>query len=130
MIWGMGIDLIETRRIRKELEKSDERFCEMIFTENEIRTCKKRTNISVQAQCFSGRFAVKEAFFKAIGTGLRHGLRWKDVEVLNDSLGKPMLVLHNRALEIIRERGISNIQCSISHDRLMTTAIVVLETGT
>ena len=127
MIVGTGIDVVEVDRIRKELEKSSERFTRMLFTQGEIDYCLQGSNVNVQSQRFGGRFAAKEAFFKAIGTGLRDGLSWKDVEVVNDEMGRPYLVLANRAQEMIEAEGISNVQVSISHGRNVATSVVILE---
>jgi len=127
MIVGTGIDVVEVDRIRKELEKAAERFYSMLFTHDEIAYCLQGSNVNVQSQRFGGRFAAKEAFFKAIGTGLRDGLSWKDVEVINDELGKPHLVLKNRALEIIEKEGVTNTQVSIAHGKKVATSIVILE---
>ena len=126
MIFGTGIDLIDIKRIKRSLEKSDQ-FCQSLFTENEIQYCMRAKNLNVQSQCFAARFAAKEAFFKALGTGLRDGLQWKDVEVVNDDLGKPSLHLQNKALEVIKVNKIDNIQLSLSHDKSHATAVVILE---
>ena len=130
MIRGVGIDLIEVDRIKKQLEKSRDRFCQSLFSEEEIAYCRKGANTRIQAQHFAGRFAAKEAFLKAIGTGLREGLAWKDVEVLNNAMGKPELHLKNKAKETVDEHGITNIQLSISHGRDIAAAFVILETQT
>jgi len=127
MIYGLGIDLIEIGRIKSELLRSGDRFCEKVFTEKEIDYCKRGPNLDVQSRCFAGRFTAKEAFFKAIGTGLRNGLRWKDVEVLHDNLGKPVFALKDKALETIKKEKISSIQLSISHGKNVATAVVILE---
>ena len=108
-------------------EKSKNRFIESLFTDREKEYCLRSTNIQVQSQCFAARFSAKEAFFKALGTGLRNGLQWKDVEVYNDNLGKPSLKLDNKAREIIEKEKINNIQLSISHDKTHATAVVILE---
>jgi len=127
MICGIGIDLIEVQRIKKLLSKHNSRFPLMVFTEKEILYCQRTKNLNVQSQCFAARFSAKEAFFKAIGTGLRDGLRWKDVEVSNDALGKPYLCLRNRALETVQEVNVTQIQLSISHSKNYATAVVILE---
>ena len=127
MIVGIGIDLIEVDRIKKEIAHDTDRFVSRIFTENEIAYCSKGANPSNRARCFSARFAAKEAFFKAVGTGLRDGLAWLDVEVRNDDLGKPHLELKNRAGEIIKNGNISKVHLSISHGRDYATAVVILE---
>jgi holo-[acyl-carrier protein] synthase len=127
MIHGIGIDIIETDRIKNQIEKDGDRFYKKIFTKKEIEYCMRGANVSVQAQRFAGRFAAKEAFFKAVGTGLRNDLRWIDVEIVNDELGRPMIIPKNATLQIIKSEMISNIQLSISHDRQNATAVVVLE---
>ncbi len=127
MIHGIGIDLIEVERIGKTTLRYGDRFYTKIFTENEINYCKSKSNLNNQSQCFAARFAAKEAFLKAIGTGLRNGLHWKDVEVSNDNLGKPNLVLRNTALEIIKKIKTSNISLSISHTKNAAIAVVILE---
>ena len=127
MIVGTGIDLIQVSRIRKQLEKSGHRFFETLFTEREIGYCQKGSSLSRQSQCFSGRFCAKEAFLKALGSGLRDGIFWKDMEILNDELGKPYFILRNRVQEIIKEKEITQVHLSISHDKNMATAMVILE---
>jgi holo-[acyl-carrier protein] synthase len=127
MIFGIGIDIIEIDRIKAELEKHEDRFCKMVFTEDEIKYCENATNLDVRAQHFAGRFAGKEAFFKAIGTGWRGGIGWKDVEIVNDKLGKPSLILKNKSHKAIEREKIANIQLSISHSKNYATAVVVLE---
>jgi len=127
MISGVGIDLIEVIRIKNELEKYGDGFCERIFTAKEIAYCKRASNINVQSACFAGRFAAKEAFLKALGTGLKNGLKWKDMEICNDENGKPGFVLKDRALEMIGDMGILNVHLSISHCKNTAAAFVILE---
>ena len=118
MISGIGIDLIEIDRIKGELEKSGDRFCTSIFTENEIKYCKAGSNIDVQAQRFAGRFSAKEAFFKAIG----RRINWTDVELYNLSSGKPQLKIRNK-----KGLGIEKSHVSISHLKDFAVAAVILE---
>lgn len=127
MIFGTGIDVVEVERIKKQLKDSGERFYSYLFTQDEIAYCTEPANIHVQSQRFGGRFAAKEAFFKALGTGWRDGLSWKDVEVKNDDMGKPLLNLKNKALEMVEEAGVTNVQMSISHGKELATSIVILE---
>lgn len=127
MIFGIGIDIIEIDRIKKEILRYGDKFCTRIFTENEMKYCKKGFNLAIQSQCLAGRFTAKEAFFKAIGTGLRGGLTWKDVEIFNDDSGKPYLVLTKKGLELVKENRITNIQVSISHCHQSAIALVILE---
>jgi len=123
MIYGIGIDLIEVERIRRQLERGD-RFINRIFAPDEIVYCESKKN---RAQNFAARFAAKEAFFKALGTGWRGGLAFSQVEVVNDSLGKPEIRLHGKAEELIAEKGITNICVSLTHLKEFASAVVTLE---
>jgi len=78
-------------------------------------------------QNYAARFAAKEAFFKALGSGWRNGFEWKDIEVINDELGKPCIKTSGKVKNFIEEKQISNIQVSLSHVKEMATAIVILE---
>ena len=127
MICGLGIDVVEVDRIKRELTKSDSAFSKKIFTEDEIGYCEKGSSLSVRAQRFAARFTAKESFFKAIGTGLRDGLNWKDVEIFRDEQGKPSLILRNRALELVNKAGIKNFHLSITHTSDYAAAVVILE---
>jgi holo-[acyl-carrier protein] synthase len=127
MICGLGIDVVEVDRFKNELIKSDSAFCRKVFTEEEIEYCEKGSSISVKAQRFAARFTAKESFFKAIGTGLRDGLKWKDVEILRDEQGKPGLMLRNRALELVDKAGIKKFHLSITHSSDYAAAVVILE---
>ena len=123
MIYGIGVDLIEVERIQKQLSRSD-RFINRIFTPDEITYCEAKKN---KAQNYAARFAAKEAFFKALGTGWRGGLAFNQVEIVNDSLGKPEIRLHGKAEELIAERGITNICVSLTHLKDIASAVVTLE---
>ena len=127
MICGTGIDIIEIERLKRVLKKSGDRFFEKVFTAHEIAYCTRTKNLNVKAQCFAGRFSAKEAFLKAIGTGWRDGLSWTDIEIRNDELGKPFLIVKNRAKKIIEKENVKNIQLSISHGRNHAAAVVILE---
>ncbi len=128
MIYGTGIDFVEVERIKNIIDKYGDRFLRIIFTESEIEKGNSGLSHGRQSQYFASRFAAKEALLKAIGTGLRKGFHWKDIEVMNDPLGKPHFVLKKNTLEIIQKNNISNIQLSISHTRNHAAAVVVLET--
>jgi holo-[acyl-carrier protein] synthase len=127
MLFGVGIDIIEVDRIEDELEKHGEKFTRTVFTSEEIAYCERRVTKQARAQCFAGRFSAKEAFFKAIGTGLRQGLHWRDVEVSHNELGNPSLVLKEKALELVSRMGVSHIRVSISHTKMAAVAVVILE---
>ena len=126
MILGTGVDIIEVDRVYKELCRHGDRFCQRVFTEDEISYCSKRTSAKARAQCFAARFAAKESFFKALGTGLRDGLQWTDVDVVHDPLGRPQLRTRNRADELVREIH-ADIHVTLSHGHSYAVAVVVLE---
>ena len=123
MILGIGIDHIEVQRIHKRISNEDG-FREKLFTPQEIEYCESK---KFAAQHYAARFAAKEAFFKALGTGWRNGMAFNEVEVTNNDLGKPELVLHGRTEQVLKEKEITNIQVSLSHTRDFASTIVTLE---
>jgi len=127
MIIGTGIDIIEISRVRDALSRSKERLEEILFTETEKEYCRKAANQRVKAQKCAGRFAAKEAFLKALGSGLRDGIKWTDIEILNDDLGKPYINVKNSAHQRMQDIGADRIHVSISHSLEYATAVVILE---
>lgn len=123
MILGTGIDIIEVDRVKKQISKGDG-FREEIFTKREIGYCESKKN---KAQHYAVRFAAKEAFFKAIGTGWRDGVKFIEIEILNNELGKPEIVLHGKTKKISELNAINNIHVSLSHIKNFVTAIITLE---
>jgi holo-[acyl-carrier protein] synthase len=124
LIYGTGVDIVEIARFERFLKQGNDALFQRLFTCGEIEYCAAKKQ---SAQHYALRFAAKECFMKALGTGLRDGLCWKDVEVVNDHLGKPELRLHRRALEMFREAGLSGCFLSLSHDAGAAVAMVVLE---
>ena len=122
MIIGLGTDLVEVERMAKSIETTG--FREKIFSPGEIVYCESKVN---KAESYAARFAAKEAFFKALGTGWRGAMGFNEVEVINDELGKPSINLLGGAKKIISERKINTIHLSISHTRYIATATVILE---
>jgi holo-[acyl-carrier protein] synthase len=122
MIIGIGTDIIQTARIEKGLESTG--FKERVFSSGEISYCEKRAN---KFESFAARFAAKEAFFKALGTGWRNGMAFNEVEVINDELGKPSICLLGETFVIVKKRGIKTIHVSLSHVKEMAVAMVILE---
>jgi holo-[acyl-carrier protein] synthase len=122
MIIGLGTDIIQTARIEKGLQSKG--FKEKVFSANEISYCEKKAN---KFESFAARFAAKEAFFKALGTGWRGGMAFNEVEVLNDDLGKPSIHLLGQTAVIVKERKVRTIHVSLSHVKEMATATVILE---
>ncbi len=123
MIKGIGVDMVEIGRVRKLIEE-DQGFAGRIFTAREIAYCEGKFS---KAQHYAARFTAKEAFFKALGTGFRGGMSWRDVEVENDALGKPQLRLAAVALAQFRKRKLKRAMLSLSHTREMAVALVVIE---
>lgn len=124
MIFGIGIDIIEVARMEKEIARRSG-LQQAVFTDKEIAYCESKQS---KAQNYAARFAVKEAFLKALGTGLRDGLAWKEIEIVNDDLGKPELVLSGKAKKVKEDKQIANMHVSLSHVKEMAVAAVVLET--
>jgi holo-[acyl-carrier protein] synthase len=113
-----GLDLVEIERIRGLVERYGDRFLERVFTDGEREICRGRMPM------LAARFAGKEAAMKALGTGLR-GLFWRDVEILRDQLGKPLLILHGGAAARARAVGFSEWSISLTHTRDHACAVVV-----
>lgn len=99
MILGTGIDLLDIRRLEKIMEGHGDRFKERYYTAVEIKTAMARQEAGTDLLAFAKRYAAKEACAKALGTGFIDGIFMKDIEVTNDALGKPSLMLYNGALE-------------------------------
>ena len=118
---GCGTDIIEVDRVRTSIENVGEKFLKKVFTDNEIRYCESKK--TQKYQHYAGRFAAKEAVFKAISKQLedKYSVCWKDIEVENDSQGRPSVNLFN-----IDMKKIENIDISISHCKLYATANVVI----
>lgn len=124
MIKGLGIDLVEVERIRRAMEKSPE-FARKVFSPEEIAYCSGQGG---SFESFAGRFAAKEAFFKALGTGWRGQLAFHEVSVRNDGLGMPFIVLTGDTLRFLEVKKNCKFHLSISHTRLYATAVVIIET--
>lgn len=124
MIFGIGTDIIEVERMEKHLEKNDG-LKQKLYSRAEQRYCEKGK--FTRAQCFAARFAAKEAFFKALGTGYRYGMAFHEIEILNDKLGKPYVVPHGKVKEYLKQQKVKHIHLSISHVKEMANAFVVLE---
>lgn len=124
MIYGIGTDIVSTARFQRFLDEGNNALLERLFTSSERSICHSRKD---SASCLAARFAAKEAFLKAMGTGLRNGISWHDMEVVNDALGKPELVLSGKASELIQAHGLRKPLLSMSHDGGHAVAMVVLE---
>jgi holo-[acyl-carrier protein] synthase len=124
MIRGIGVDIVKVDRIEQAVERWGYRFLKRIFTAAEIERCQRRAR---PAQCLALRFAAKEAFAKALGLGMRKGLRWRDIEVVHDDFGKPDLLLHNQAQRLLEALEARRTWLSLSDERESALAVVVLE---
>jgi holo-[acyl-carrier protein] synthase len=124
MIVGVGIDLVEISRIRTVFKRHPTRFVERVLTISERAYVLRHADPSAR---IAGRWAVKEAALKALGTGLSNGIRWQDVEVLPDEAGKPILRLHGKALERAEFLGANSYHATITHSQEMAMAQVILE---
>ena len=113
-----GIDLIDVRRIAAVLARHGDRFLERVYTPRERDYCGHRLNE------FAARFAGKEATMKALGTGLR-GIAWKEIEILGNARGKPVLLLHGRARARAARLGIAAFDISLTHEGDLAAAMVV-----
>ncbi len=116
-----GIDIIEIERIKESIERTGEKFLKRVFTDKEIEYCESKKNQKYQH--YAGRFAAKEATFKAISPELdyKYSVCWKDFEVVNDEQGRPKINILNMNID-----KIESIDISISHCKLYATANVVI----
>lgn len=121
-IIGIGTDITEIVRIERMLEKHPERFSAGVYTESELRYSNSKSH---RSEHLAGRWAAKEAVLKAIGTGWIGGITWKDVEVTNNSAGKPSIVLTGGAKKVADSLGISEVQISISHGKEYAIAFAI-----
>ncbi len=121
MIQGAGIDVVEVSRMEETVRRWGDVFLTKIFTQKEIEYAQSRR---YSVQHIAGRFAVKEAVAKALATGWSGGFRWKDVEVENDSLGKPSVRLYGHVRQLLEQ---CRVVVSISHSEHVVVAFAVIE---
>ena len=125
--FGIGTDIVSIQRINKSLKNKN--FLKRVFNEKEILKCKKTIK---STNCFAKRFAAKEAFSKALGTGFRMNLNFKDIEVVNDKKGKPYYVKNKKITKIVQKNfKIKNFKCflSISDEKNYSTAFAIIQTS-
>ena len=121
MIFGIGTDIVEIERVKKAVER--EHFKNRVYTKIEQNYCESRGRNS--AASYAARFAAKEAFFKAMGTGIIFSLT--EVEIINNESGQPEIFLHGSTAQLAEEKGVKKIFVSLSHSLNYATAVVVLE---
>jgi holo-[acyl-carrier protein] synthase len=124
MIVGTGVDITEVSRIKAAVERFGDRFVERVFTPDEVRYCTAKAN---PAERLAARFAAKEAGMKALGTGLRHGITWHDVEVVRQPGGRPAVRFSGKAAEFAERLGCKRAHLSLTHTAEQAMAFVVLE---
>lgn len=122
VIVGLGTDIIEIVRIGRMVERHGEVFLNRVFTEDEVRYCQKRKECY---QHFAGRWAAKEAVMKTLGTGWIRGVGWRDIEVLSQKSGRPVVNIQGGAKEFSDKLGIDDILITISHCRAYATATAI-----
>lgn len=123
MIKGVGTDIVEVARIRRSIEKNIG-FRTLVFAEEEIDYCSQQGR---KYQSYAARFAAKEAFFKALGTGWRGNMAFHEVVVVNDAQGKPSLQLKGETRKYLEVQGAYILHISISHTAAYATATVIIE---
>ena len=125
-IFGIGTDIVNIKRVEKSLKKSGKKFKNKIFTKNEIVYCESKKN---SCPYYAKRFAAKEAFVKALGTGFRKNITFKDIEVSNDNFGKPSIKI-NGPVDNFLKKKIKNkkykIYLSLSDDLPYAQATVII----
>lgn len=124
MIVGSGVDLCEVDRMREAIERHGDRFKKRVFTDLEIAYAESKAN---RFERYAARFAAKEAGMKALGTGWRGGLGWRDLEVTNLRTGRPTLAFHGKAAEIAGKLGARHVALSLTHTAQQAMAMVILE---
>ncbi len=124
MIYGVGTDLIEVARIARALERHGERFAERILCGSEL--ARYRAHLK-PAHFLAKRFAAKEAFAKALGTGIHAPANWHGVWVVNEQSGQPHLAFSAALAELLAKRGVRRAHVSLSDEREMASATVILE---
>ena len=124
---GIGSDLLDIRRIEKTISRFGDRFKNKIFTKNEINKCEKRLN---KFECYAKRFAAKEAASKALGTGFRKGVFWKDLEVVNLPSGKPTIKFYGNSLihlnSLLPSESNLSIDLTITDEYPYAQALVII----
>jgi holo-[acyl-carrier protein] synthase len=124
MILGIGVDTVEIARFQRFIDEGNWALMQRLFTAAEQEYCSPRKQA---AASYAARFAAKEALVKALGTGLREGLSWTEIEVRSTLSGKPELHLSGRSQQIFEQYGARVSHLSLSHDGASAIAMVVLE---
>lgn len=124
MIVGIGTDIIKIARLAQSIERFGERFLQKIFTMEEIKLCSTKVNV---AACLAKRFAAKEAFVKALGTGMSQGIWFTDIQVMHNPEGCPELLCSGAAEQRLATLGNISIHVSLSDEAEFAVAFVIIE---
>lgn len=124
MVSGIGIDMVRNSRIENLIDKWGEKFLRKIFTDDELAQNSNGKNRNIS---YAANYAVKEAFVKALGTGFRRGIKFHNIAVKRNELGKPFIDLLGSTKKIAEQRGLTKIHTTISHDGEYSVAVVILE---
>jgi len=123
-IFGIGIDCVDIPRIAELRKKHGDDFGGLLFLPGEIECCMAR---KLPDECFAARFAAKEAFMKAIGTGWAEGVAFSGIEIIRLESGRPEMRLHGKTADKAQALGIGNIHVTLSHAKGLAVAQVLLE---
>jgi holo-[acyl-carrier protein] synthase len=123
MIFGIGIDLIEVERVAEKIGKKAG-FAELVFSAREIMYCETKAN---RYEHYAARFAAKEAFFKALGSGWKSGTAFNEVEIIGDDAGKPEVFLLGKTAETFEAMNLGRISVSLSHLKTVASAVIIIE---
>ena len=124
-IYGIGVDIVNISRVKKNLTKN-KLFKQRIFSNKEIKYCERKIN---KYECFSKRFAAKEAFSKALGTGIARGISFKELEVKNDNAGRPSIYPISKSLKLVQKRLKTKnfkVFLSVSDDKPFAIANIII----
>lgn len=124
MIVGLGLDIAEIDRIEAAITRHGAPILERLYTAAEAAYCESHRN---KFERYAGRFAAKEAAMKALGTGWRRGVRWRDIEIIREPGGKPSIALKGAAKRIADGLGVKNISVTITHSGNLALAEVIFE---
>ena len=121
MILGVGIDIIETERIKESIEKFGDAFLKKVFTQTEINYCDNKFN---KYQHYAARFAAKEAIYKAMTSGWQEGVGWQDIEIVNEKNGMPLVKPSGKLKTFLSDD--KDLRISISHSQNYVTAVAII----
>jgi holo-[acyl-carrier protein] synthase len=124
VIVGLGLDIAEIDRIEAAITRHGAPFLERVYTAREVAYCESH---KAKFERYAARFAAKEAAMKALGTGWRHGVRWRDIEVVREPSGKPTLRLEGATRQIADQLGVKNIALTLTHSGNFALAEVIFE---